>query len=159
MPREDDDCIIMRTKTAIIGRTDDNELVYVISEVAQPECGCRICGNGSATMPLRIDYCEAHNTCSIADALGAKTICQVPDVGGGAFGAARLSQVVNELRESEELSDYMRIPEDGVPCDYIEHLESTNCQIWKCPACGEKWRSPVQAMCPCKLKSGDVEGS
>lgn len=35
---------------------------------------------------------------TIAERLGAKVIAQVPEVGGGAFGAARLGRIVEELR-------------------------------------------------------------
>src|SRR5438477_6876 len=34
----------------------------------------------------------------IADRLGAKIIAKVPDVGGGAFGAARLARIVSDLQ-------------------------------------------------------------
>jgi hypothetical protein len=34
----------------------------------------------------------------IASQLGAKAIAQVPDVGGGAFGAARLACIIEQLR-------------------------------------------------------------
>jgi hypothetical protein len=34
----------------------------------------------------------------IADRLGAKKIAQVPEVGGGAFGAARLARIIKQLR-------------------------------------------------------------
>lgn len=40
----------------------------------------------------------ARNVDGIAARLGAKVIAQVPDAGGGAFGAARLAQVVERLR-------------------------------------------------------------
>lgn len=41
----------------------------------------------------------ARNIKHIAKALGAERVAQVPDVGDGAFGAARLSRVVNALKE------------------------------------------------------------
>ena len=41
----------------------------------------------------------ARNIKGIARALGADIVGQVPQTGGGAFGAARLAQVVNALRE------------------------------------------------------------
>lgn len=34
----------------------------------------------------------------LAGGLGAKVIAQLPDIGGGAFGAARLARVVEQLR-------------------------------------------------------------
>jgi hypothetical protein len=40
----------------------------------------------------------AANVHRIADRLGAKVMTQVPDTGGGAFGAARLAQVVATLQ-------------------------------------------------------------
>ena len=40
----------------------------------------------------------AKNIDTIADRLGAKVIAQVPEVGGGAFGAARLARIVEQLR-------------------------------------------------------------
>jgi hypothetical protein len=40
----------------------------------------------------------ARNINKIAGRLGAKVIAQVPEVGGGAFGAARLAQIIEELR-------------------------------------------------------------
>src|SRR5215471_11202532 len=40
----------------------------------------------------------AKNIDTIASRLGAKVIAQVPEVGGGAFGAARLTRIVEQLR-------------------------------------------------------------
>jgi hypothetical protein len=40
----------------------------------------------------------AKNIDAIAGRLGAKVIARVPDVGGGAFGAARLAGVIEQLR-------------------------------------------------------------
>ena len=40
----------------------------------------------------------AKNIKSIADRLGAKIVGQVPDTGGGAFGAARLAKCVEHLQ-------------------------------------------------------------
>ena len=40
----------------------------------------------------------AKNIKSIADRLGAKVVGQVPDTGGGAFGAARLARCVENLQ-------------------------------------------------------------
>jgi hypothetical protein len=40
----------------------------------------------------------AKNIQQIADRLGARVVGQVPDTGGGAFGAARLAQVVESLQ-------------------------------------------------------------
>ena len=40
----------------------------------------------------------AKNIEQIADRLGAKVTGQVPDVGGGAFGAARLAAIVQSMR-------------------------------------------------------------
>jgi hypothetical protein len=40
----------------------------------------------------------AKNIDTIASQLGAKVIAQVPAVGGGAFGAARLARIVEQLR-------------------------------------------------------------
>jgi hypothetical protein len=40
----------------------------------------------------------ARNVDRIAHGLGAKVIAQIPDVGAGAFGAARLAQVIEQLR-------------------------------------------------------------
>jgi len=40
----------------------------------------------------------AKNICRIAGRLGAKVVTRLPDVGGGAFGAARLAAVVETLR-------------------------------------------------------------
>jgi hypothetical protein len=40
----------------------------------------------------------AKNIDVIAGRLGAKVVATVPDVGGGAFGAARLARVVEQLR-------------------------------------------------------------
>ena len=41
----------------------------------------------------------ARNIKKIAQAMGAEVVGKVPETGGGAFGAARLSQVVNELSD------------------------------------------------------------
>jgi hypothetical protein len=40
----------------------------------------------------------AKNIRRIADRLGAKVIGRMPDVGGGAFGAARLAAIIETLR-------------------------------------------------------------
>lgn len=40
----------------------------------------------------------AKNIDTIANRLGAKVITEVPDVGGGAFGASRLARVIEQLR-------------------------------------------------------------
>ncbi len=40
----------------------------------------------------------AKNIRRLADRLGAKVVGHVPDVGGGAFGAARLAAIVETLR-------------------------------------------------------------
>jgi hypothetical protein len=40
----------------------------------------------------------AKNIKKIASQLGAKVIAQVPEVGGGAFGAARLARIIEQLR-------------------------------------------------------------
>lgn len=42
----------------------------------------------------------ARNINRIADTLGAKRVARVAEVGGGAFGAARLLRMVAELRRS-----------------------------------------------------------
>jgi hypothetical protein len=41
----------------------------------------------------------ARNIKQLADALGAEVVGKIPDVGGGAFGAARLPQVVAALQK------------------------------------------------------------
>ena len=41
----------------------------------------------------------AKNIRRIADRLGATVVSRVPDVGGGAFGAARLAAIVASLRQ------------------------------------------------------------
>ena len=41
----------------------------------------------------------ARNIRQIAQAMGAEIVGRVPETGGGAFGAARLAQVVSALRE------------------------------------------------------------
>src|SRR5262245_31387895 len=48
------------------------------------------------------------NMKKIAQALGAEIVGQVPETGGGAFGAARLAYVVNALRERLQPSRGMR---------------------------------------------------
>jgi len=40
----------------------------------------------------------AKNVDHIANRLGAKVVAEIPEVGGGAFGAARLSRIVAELQ-------------------------------------------------------------
>src|SRR5262245_1366983 len=40
----------------------------------------------------------ARNVDTIASRLGAKVVGEVPEVGGGAFGAARLAAIVGQLR-------------------------------------------------------------
>jgi hypothetical protein len=40
----------------------------------------------------------ARNIDKIADKLGAKIVRQVPDAGGGAFGAARLARIVESMQ-------------------------------------------------------------
>ncbi len=55
----------------------------------------------------------AHNIQSIADKLGAKVVGQVPDVGGGAFGATRLARVVAALC-THSSADRERLPRPGI---------------------------------------------
>jgi hypothetical protein len=40
----------------------------------------------------------AKNIDTIAHRLGAKVIAQVPEIGGGAFGAARLARIIEQLQ-------------------------------------------------------------
>lgn len=40
----------------------------------------------------------AKNINQLADRLGAKVVARIPDVGGGAFGAARLAKIYADLR-------------------------------------------------------------
>ncbi len=44
----------------------------------------------------------AKNVQALASRLGAKIIDQLPDVGGGAFGAARLAELVTALQSRLE---------------------------------------------------------
>jgi len=50
----------------------------------------------------------ARNVKQIAHEMGADIIGHVPDIGGGAFGAARLPHVVNALRERLQPSRGLR---------------------------------------------------
>ncbi len=50
----------------------------------------------------------ARNMKQIAQALGAEIVGQVPETGGGAFGAARLANAVNALRERLQPSRGLR---------------------------------------------------
>jgi hypothetical protein len=43
----------------------------------------------------------AQNIQRIAERLGAKVITQIPKVGGGAFGAARLARIIQQLRSRQ----------------------------------------------------------
>jgi len=62
----------------------------------------------------------ARNIQSIADKLGAKVVGQVPETGGGAFGAARLARAVAALRARLEPGQGVRA---GRPTDpaWVEH--------------------------------------
>jgi hypothetical protein len=62
----------------------------------------------------------ARNIQSIADKLGAKVVGQVPETGGGAFGAARLARVVAALQSRLEPGQGVRA---GRPTDptWVEH--------------------------------------
>src|SRR5690348_6783173 len=40
----------------------------------------------------------AKNINTIAERLGAKVVAQVPETGGGAFGAARLARIIQDLQ-------------------------------------------------------------
>ncbi len=40
----------------------------------------------------------ARNVDKIAKGLGARIMTQIPEIGGGAFGAARLAEIVEQLR-------------------------------------------------------------
>ena len=44
----------------------------------------------------------AKNIERIADLLGAKIVCEVPETGGGAFGAYRLAEIVSRLRDRDK---------------------------------------------------------
>jgi hypothetical protein len=62
----------------------------------------------------------AKNVEKIADLLGAKVVSRVPETGGGAFGAARLTQLVAALRARLEPSEGRR---PGRPTDatWVRH--------------------------------------
>ena len=58
----------------------------------------------------------AKNIDTIAARLGAKVVAQVPEVGGGAFGAARLAGIIEQLRSR-------LVPGQGRPTDarWVRH--------------------------------------
>ena len=58
----------------------------------------------------------AKNIRKIAEALGAKIVAEVPETGGGAFGAFRLNEIVSNLRMRLEPSQGKRA---GRPTDTI----------------------------------------
>jgi hypothetical protein len=62
----------------------------------------------------------AKNIKKIADRLGAKVVARVPDVGGGAFGAARLAKIVAGLQKRLAPSQGIRA---GRPTDanWVNH--------------------------------------
>ena len=62
----------------------------------------------------------AQNIKTIAGLLGAKVIAQVPDVGGGAFGSARLACIIEQLRSRLVPSQGLRA---GRPTDakWVRH--------------------------------------
>jgi isopentenyl phosphate kinase len=60
------------------------------------------------------------NIQQIADQLGAKIVGQVPDTGGGGFGAARLAKAVEELATAEtDLGSLGALREDAELLDQI----------------------------------------
>lgn len=50
----------------------------------------------------------AKNIKELADQLGAEIVGRIPDTGGGAFGAARLSQVIQQLQSRLRPSQGLR---------------------------------------------------
>jgi hypothetical protein len=62
----------------------------------------------------------AKNVQKIADLLGARVVSQIPETGGGAFGAARLRQLVASLQSRLEPSEGRR---PGRPTDasWVRH--------------------------------------
>jgi hypothetical protein len=62
----------------------------------------------------------AKNIQKIADLMGAKIVAQLPETGGGAFGAARLGRIVTELQARLEPSEGLRV---GRPTDatWVRH--------------------------------------
>src|SRR5947209_7982814 len=62
----------------------------------------------------------AKNIARIAELVGAKVAAELPDVGGGAFGAARIARLVADLRARLEPSEGVRT---GRPTDpnWVRH--------------------------------------
>jgi hypothetical protein len=62
----------------------------------------------------------AKNIQKIADLLSARVVSQIPETGGGAFGAARLPQLIASLRARLEPSEGLR---PGRPTDasWVRH--------------------------------------
>ncbi len=58
----------------------------------------------------------AKNIKKIAEILGAKIVTEVPDTGGGAFGACRLAEIVARLQDRLEPSHGKR-PGRVLECD------------------------------------------
>jgi hypothetical protein len=56
----------------------------------------------------------ARNVQELADRLGARVVGEIPETGGGAFGAARLARIIEELRSRLEPSRGKR---SGRPTD------------------------------------------
>ena len=58
----------------------------------------------------------------IADGLGAKVVSQVPNTGGGAFGAARLAKIVETIqaRPVELTAEEATTPQPHQPSDFEE---------------------------------------
>jgi hypothetical protein len=77
----------------------------------------------------------AKNVQKIAELLGAAVVGQVPEMGGGAFGAARLAHLVAALQSRLEPSEGRR---PGRPTDatWVHHP--------KVPVSGETMRKLVQ---------------
>ena len=62
----------------------------------------------------------AKNIKKIADLLGAKIVAQVPDTGGGAFGAYRLAEIVARLQARLEPSPGKR-PGRPTAVDWVHY--------------------------------------
>ena len=62
----------------------------------------------------------AKNVKRIAEILGARIVAEVPDTGGGAFGAYRLAEIVNHLQDRLEPGQGKR-PGRPIAVEWVHH--------------------------------------
>lgn len=70
-----------------------------------------------------------------------------------------LSQRIGNKPLSVLLTEMVVALEAMIPCEYIDHVQGTNVDEWRCPACKEVYTSVRRAYCNCKAGAVIESGS